>query len=61
GVASSIALAMGSGFFQGLSILGYCFFPVVLGSLLSLFVFFKPVQILIQSAMLVWSIYCALE
>ncbi|AOA65009.1 hypothetical protein PP7435_CHR4-1059 [Komagataella phaffii CBS 7435] len=46
-------------FFQGLSILGYCFFPVVLGSLLSLFVFFKPVQILIQSAMLVWSIYCA--
>ncbi|ANZ77499.1 BA75_04417T0 [Komagataella pastoris] len=45
-------------FFQGLSILGYCFFPVFLGSLLSLFVSFKLVQVSIQSAMLVWSIYC---
>lgn len=50
---------IGVSFFQCISILSYTLFPIVLGGLISIFVKFKLVRMVITTLMLLWSLLCS--
>jgi len=50
---------IGLSFFQCISILSYTLFPIVLSGLISIFVKFKLVRIVITTLMLFWSLLCS--
>lgn len=50
---------IGLSFFQCLSTLSYTMFPVMLGGLISLFVPLRPVRLVINTIMLLWSLLCS--
>lgn len=45
-------------FFQGVSILGYSIFPIILGGVFAIFVKWKLVRLPLQLLMIIWSSYC---
>lgn len=45
-------------FFQGVSILGYSIFPIILGGVFAIFVKWKLVRLPLQLIMILWSSYC---
>lgn len=49
---------IGLSFFQCVSLLSYALFPVILGGMLSIFIPFKFVRLIINMLMLMWSLLC---
>lgn len=49
---------VGLSFFQCISLLSYALFPVVLGGLISIFVPFKFIRMIVCALMLAWSLLC---
>ena len=57
--ASSASATISLSLFQLISIFGYAMFPILVGSIVSIFVTIKLIRIAIFAVLLVWSIYAA--